>query len=70
MQHCGSGLVLREMRKSREELIAELEMRNLIRREAYRVRRAFQVEETEDEGSNYSYDALKQERLKSVREVG
>lgn len=44
---------LRETWKSTEELIAELEAKNLVRREVYHARRAFQVEETEDEGSNY-----------------
>jgi hypothetical protein len=43
----------RETWKSTEELIAELEAKNLVRREVYHARRAFQVEETEDEGSNY-----------------
>ena len=44
---------LSETWKSTEELIAELEAKNLVRREVFHARRAFQVEETEDEGSNY-----------------
>lgn len=42
-----------ETNQSTEELIAGLEAKNLIRREVYQARRAFQVDETEDEGSNY-----------------
>ncbi|MEZ5387371.1 MAG: hypothetical protein R3F13_17815 [Prosthecobacter sp.] len=44
---------LRDLGKSTEEIIAELEAKSLIRRDAFRACRAFQVEETEDEGSNY-----------------
>lgn len=44
---------LHKTSKSTEEFIAELEAKNLVRREVYHARRAFQVEENEDEGSNY-----------------
>jgi hypothetical protein len=44
---------LRDLGKSTEEIIAELEAKNLVRRDAFRACRAFQVEEMEDEGSNY-----------------
>lgn len=48
--------------KSTEELIAGLEAKNLVSREFFHARRAFQVEETEDEGSNYFIE-LEDERV-------
>ena len=44
---------LRDLGKSTEQIIAELEAKNLVHRDRYRACRAFQMEEMEDEGSNY-----------------
>jgi hypothetical protein len=49
-------LNLRDHGKSTEQIIAELEAKNLIRRDVFHARRAFQMEEMEDEGSNFFVD--------------